>query len=395
MVRRAGVDRMGVAQCGEISLENELKVYIVTVSEKTTWIWLRLIGADNVEGIGEATLNNRTDEVLGALPNAIAAVAQCQHGHSAKFAAARSTTSDIIGRVISSALEQAWLDREAKRRAQPVYDILGGCYRNQVPCYANINRGTLSRQPDEFADRAERAIVDGYSAVKLAPFDDVTPAPADEEARAQLLENGIERVAAVCERIGAKAGINVDCHSRLRTAEAGEILNRLAALGLSWFEEPLLETEAALSDIAALRQQAQTLSITLAGAENAAGLTQFVPFCTAGSYDVIMPDIILAGGPTEVMRIGYLAASYGQAVSLHNPCGPVMDMHSAHVAAALPELHSLERQFRETELYDDLVMRRHTFSAGGYNLISCPGLGLEIDWERPEIACVFEAAIEL
>lgn len=376
-------------------MKSELKVYVVAVSEKTTWIWLHLMGEDHVEGLGEATLNNRTDDVIGALPAAVAAANDCQLGRSAKIARARSTAPDLIGRVVSSGLEQAWLDRDARRLGRPVYDLLGGRYRSSVPCYANINRGTLTREPTEFAERAELAISDGYSAVKLAPFDDVSPKAGDEEARTQLIENGIERITSVCDRIGSTSGINVDCHSRLRSSEAREILGRLSDIGVSWFEEPLLETEEALPEIADLRSQAQALGVTLAGAENAAGLTEFVPFCSARSYDVIMPDIILAGGPSEVMRIGHLAAAYGQAVSLHNPCGPVMDMHSAHVAAALPELHSLERQFRETPLYNELVERSHTFAQGGYHLSGNPGLGLEIDWDRPEITCAYEAAIDL
>ena len=127
----------------------------------------------------------------------------------------------------------------------------------------------------------------------------------------------------------------------------------------------------------------------------AANIAEFVQFCSADCYDVIMPDIVLAGGPSDVMRIGHMAAAFGQAVSLHNPCGPVMDMHSAHVAAALPELHSLERQFRESDLYDGLVTREHVFSKGGYHMSSSAGLGLQVDWDRPEVRHAFTGQFSL
>ncbi len=375
-------------------MHSAFKAYTVAVSEKTTWIWFRLTSSNGLEGVGEATLNRRTEDVLAALPRCIAAINSCNQGRSAKLRAVREVVPGVVGRVIASGFEQAWLDREAKRIERPVFELLGGRYRAAVPCYANINRGTLTREPEEFAERAELALGDGYEAIKLAPFDDVVAEAGDEERRSRLIEAGLERVAHVCERVGGRARVNVDCHSRLRVTEVSEILAKLAALGVAWFEEPLLETEAAMAEIAALRSEARSLGVTLAGAEKVADIAAFEPFCRLGCYDVVMPDIVLAGGPSEVVRIGHLAAAFGQAISLHNPCGPVMDMHSAHVAAAVPELHSLERQFRESALFDDLVTRSHEFSEGQIQLSDYPGLGLKVRWDHPEVSCVFTGEIE-
>jgi len=373
-----------------------LDVYTVDVSDKTTWIWLRLSDDEGREGVGEATLNNRADDVLAALPSAVDAVSvNGELGLAGKLHALRGQTPGIIGRAIASAIEQCWLDLEGKRTGQAVHAMLGGRYRTDVPCYANINRGTLSRSPQEFAERAAIAIADGFPAIKMAPFDNVTPDAQDEAQRDTWIEAGIERIRAVTERLDGNGRVQVDCHSRFRHAEAPAILERLAAIGVAWFEEPILETEAAFPSIVDLRGQAKQHGVVLAGAEQAAGLGVFMPFCHARCYDVIMPDIILAGGPTEVLRIGHLAAAVGQAVSLHNPSGPVMDMHSAHVAAAVPELHSLERQFRESPLYDDLGSRSHVFSEGTYQLGNEPGLGLTVDWEAPIVEQRFSAEIRM
>ncbi|MGI9422577.1 MAG: mandelate racemase/muconate lactonizing enzyme family protein [Hyphomicrobiaceae bacterium] len=372
-----------------------LKVYKVTVSEKTTWVFLRLIGPDRFEGIGEATANRRVDNVLAKVAETADAASRASHGLGAKLQAARAHCEGVIGRAISSGLEQAWLDREGRRANRPIHTLLGGRYRSTVPCYANINRGTLSRLPEEFAERAVRAVADGYTAVKLAPFDDVRPESTNEDEREALIEAAIARVQAVAEAVAGQARINVDCHSRLRPGEAANMLGRLADIGISWFEEPIAETTEALDNITRLREQAKTRGVTLAGAEQSADLQAFLPFCQHQCYDVIMPDIVLAGGPAEVMRIAHFANSCGIGLSLHNPCGPVMDMHSAQVAAAAPKLHSLERQFRESALYDDLVGRSNIFEAGAYNVGDAPGLGLEIDWASPHMELVLEQAIEL
>lgn len=372
-----------------------LEVYTVDVSDKTTWIWLRLGDVQGRDGIGEATLNNRTDDVLAATAELPDILAACPFGLAGKLHAVRAAIPGIAGRAISSALEQAWLDLEGKRTGQPAHALLGGCFRTIVPCYANINRGTLTRAPEEFAGRAAQAVADGYSAIKLAPFDDVTPDAGDESRRAALIEAGIARITAVAARLEGSGRVKVDCHSRFRPTEAAAILERLAGLGVAWFEEPVREEAAARPLIATLRDTAGERGVLLAGAEQASGLAEFEPFCHARCYDVIMPDIILAGGPSEVVRIGHLAAALGQAVSLHNPCGPVMDMHSAHAAAAVPELHSLERQFRESPLYDDLVTRGHAFSDGTYQLGNEPGVGLSVDWQAPAITKRSSLSVEL
>ena len=224
--------------------------------------------------------------------------------------------------------------------------------------------------------------------MKLAPFDGVTPDAGDERARNDLIEAGMARVAAVVERVRGRARVQVDCHSRFRPAEAPSILTRLARIGISWFEEPILETADARPVLAALRRQAQSLGVILAGAEKAADLAEFLPFGLDGCYDVLMPDIVLAGGPGEVMRIGHFAAAHGVGLSLHNPCGPVMDMHSAHVAACVPRLQSLERQFRESPLYDAIVTRAHDDTGGTITLGDAPGLGLTVDWDHPQVTPV-------
>ncbi len=362
---------------------SRLDAFTVAVSEKTTWILLRLTGDDGATGAGEATLNNRTDEVLAALPRAVEVIGEGTFSAASRISGVRKAIPGVIGRVLASALEQAWLDREGRRLGRPVHALLGGAYRDLVPCYANINRGTLSRTPEEFAERAALAISDGYGAVKLAPFDGVTPDASDEAQREAAIAAGFERIAAVVKRLDGTGAVQVDCHSRFRASEAGDILERIAAAGVVWFEEPLAETSDAREAIARLRQQAQDHGMRLAGAEKCADTHDFLPFITGRCYDVIMPDIVLAGGPGEVVRIGHLAAGFDCGVSLHNPCGPVMDMHSVHAAAAVPVLYSLERQFRETPLYDDIIVARsHQLRDGAIELSDAAGLGLDVAWEH-------------
>jgi len=355
-----------------------LDVFTVDVSPKTTWIFVRL-EKDGLAGFGEATLNGRTGDVLAAVPAAAQAASEAPLGLGGKLAAVTARVEGVVGRVVASALEQAALDLEGRRTGRPVHALLSGAHRTLVPVYANINRGTLSRTPEEFAERAALAEGDGYGAVKLAPFDGVTPAP-DGPDRDALVEAGFARIAAVAAAVRGRVAIQVDCHSRFRRDELGRLLARVAELGVSWLEEPTAEVEEAHAALAALREAGGRLGVRLVGAENVAGLAAILPFLARACYDVVMPDVLLAGGPAEVVRIGHLAAGLGTAVSLHNPSGPVMDAHSLHAAAALPQFHLLERQFRESGLYDAVVARRDFgLDAGRLPVPQSAGVGLDVD----------------
>ena len=379
---------------GQLSMASRLDVFRVAVSDKTTWIFFRLDGHGCAHGVGEATVHGEADAIVAALPGAIAAVNQLVLGLSAKLAAVRSAIAGPAGRAIASGLEQAWFDRLGHGTDTPLHGLIGGVFRRSIPTYANINRGTLSREPSEFAERARRAVAAGYASIKLAPFDNVSPDQGHVLQQRQLVERGFDRVRAVRAALPSHVAVQVDCHSRLDGEAAKVVLETLANIGVSWVEEPVQECAASLPLLVELRAMAGRLGVELAGAENCDSLATFLPFLQAECYDVVMPDIVLVGGITEAMRIGHAAAACGTSVSIHNPYGPVADVMSAHVAAALPTLHSLERQIDESPLYEELVERRHRITDGRYQISDAPGAGISVEWEHPLLEAVASFDVE-
>jgi len=93
----------------------------------------------------------------------------------------------------------------------------------------------------------------------------------------------------------------------------------------------------------------------LAGGEDGVGRDAFMPFLTAGAYDVLMPDIKYVGGFTEMRAVAALAAQHGVAIAPHNPTGPVAHLASVHACAGLAGFTRLELQFNESPLFDALV----------------------------------------
>lgn len=366
-----------------------LTLYNAKVNQQTSWLFFVVTGADGTSGVGEATLQKLTPQLLSVLPSALAVCSACEHGLDAKLLAVRRSIAGPVGHAISSALQQAWLDRFGKRANSPLHLLLGGRHRDSVPCYANINRGTTTRLPEQFAERAERAVSAGYRMVKLAPFDGM-PSPQSgrqitPRERTDLFESAFQRITAVSERIAARASIAVDCHSRLSFDEAREAIDRLAQLGVHWLEEPVVESVDRLCDIAGLRALANARGMLLCGAENASSPKAMAVFTRADCYDVIMPDIVLAGGPLQALQMAQLADIDNTRVSLHNPCGPIMDVFSAQLASVLPDLHSLERQYDESPLYHEIIESDHDFRSGEYHLANVGGAGCRLNCEHPQL----------
>jgi len=357
---------------------SEVETWTVPVSDKTTWIFLALRFEDGSAGWGEATLSGAEEAVLAEAAHARSLLLGFRPaGPAAALAALRMAHASLARIVVMRAVEQALLDAMARRAGLPLAALLGGAERGAVPVYANINRGIADRSPAGFAARAKAVVEsDGYRAVKIAPFDGLNWERSDDATGNALLAAGIARIAAVREAIGPERGLLVDCHSRLSPVMARTVLRE--APGLFWLEEPLREDAFDAATTRALRGFANDRGIRLAGGEHIASLAEARDMLARGDYDAILPDLRWIGirGAFAILE---LAAASGVAVSLHNPVGPVLDQVSLHVAAALPSFLILERQVRESPLFDALRGGAPVLSDGNAVPEGAAGFGAEPD----------------
>ena len=350
--------------------------HVVRVNAKTHWIFVQVQTQAGHIGIGEASLNGQERDVLREAENFVTPLFALAHAEPQNFALPKTLPEAAA----VSAIDQALWDIAAKREGKSVAACLGQVPpRETVPLYANINRRTRDRSPEGFATSARLACEAGFSAIKIAPFDEVTPGIAPT---AQQLEAGLARIAATRNAIGEARDLMVDCHWRLNEAATLEVIRAVEPLGLYWLECPLPENEETLKTLVRIRLQANTRGIRLAGLEHGIGIAGFAPYLASGCYDVMMPDAKYVGGLKEMRHLAELFAEAGVAFSPHNPTGPVCHAASLHVCAAVPNLDRLEVQFDETELFDTLVDGLPRISGGVSPLpAQRPGFGISLLWE--------------
>ena len=254
-------------------------------------------------------------------------------------------------------------------------EALAGEPRPSVPLYANINRGLFGtpRTPADFARAAERAVREGFRAVKCAPFDEMRPGQGVEQARP-----GIRRVAAVRDAVGPGVTLLVDCHSRFDLDAAVGVAEELAGLGVDWFEEPAQPTR----DPSGMARIAARVPMAVAGGEKAYGEEQFADLIEQGAAKIIMPDVKYCGGAAVAGRAGRAAIDAGGGVSLHSPSGPVSLLASGHVTASMAGAMPLEHAVYEADWRADLLSPPERVANGRLHLPPGAGLGAELDWDE-------------
>lgn len=351
----------------------------VNVTPKTNWSFLLVRTQDGRVGLGECTLSNQEAlleaEAARLAANLVGADALARNRIARLIPHA---PGGLVAHAVLSAFEQALWDLAGQQAGRPIHAMLGGALRDDVPLYANINRGANPRTPEGFAAAARRAVAEGFRAVKLAPFEPFVWEDAADASLRAAYHQGLARIAAVRDAVGRDIDIMVDAHWRFSPGGAARLVRDVAPFALFWLECPV--SEANHPEIRRLRSMANDRGMRLAGAESLAGLAAYRPLIETGCYDVLMPDIKYAGGHEEIRRIAALAQTAGIEIAPHNPTGPVCHAHSVHLCTTIPNLLPLEVQFGETDRFFTLVTGHDLrFVRGAATLSAAPGLGNAID----------------
>jgi len=329
-------------------------LHAVRVSKNTVWLFVVLETNCGNRGYGEASRPGAEASIVDAAKRILPRLGSVEIQKPAQFSDGARPAS-IADAAIVSAVDHALWDLFAQSRNTRLPEVLRGVERKDIAVYANINRRTVDRSPTGFADSARVALQSGYTAFKIAPFDEVTVSGCGSGTGTQDMERGLDRIRAVREVVGSNARLMVDCHWRFNEEAARTMISEVCASGIYWVECPIAETVENIGSITRLRASTNSLGMRLAGLEDGVGIDAFRPYVEAGAYDVVMPDVKYFGGLKALVDTTDWFADKGVEVSLHNPSGPISHAISLAVSAAVRSVDTLERQFDESPLFGDLA----------------------------------------
>lgn len=259
-----------------------------------------------------------------------------------------------------SACDVALWDLRGKMLNQPVYQLLGGAYRDRIPCYVSgLPRATDTERVElalEFADK-------GFRAFKLAG--------------GRGVDIDVASIKALRDGLGAEATLFLDAHWVYALDESIQLGHRLMELGGGFLEAPMNP-----EDIDAHAQLTRAVSIPIAIGEAERTRYQFKPWLVQRGADILQPDVGRAG-ISETMKIAQMAETFNIPVAPHLSVGlGVCIGASLHLAAAIPNLFTLEYQPPVFDIANTFLKTPLVCHAGEYEIPAGVGLGIEIDEDR-------------
>jgi L-alanine-DL-glutamate epimerase-like enolase superfamily enzyme len=201
----------------------------------------------------------------------------------------------------------------------------------------------------------------------------------------QITDKGLEELARIVENVRNIVGYDIP----LSTDHFGHFdLNNGIRLGkalekyrLAWMED-LLSWD--------LTNQWKTLSDALETpmltGEDIYLLKNFKPLIDIHAIDIVHPDIATSGGILETKKIGDYAEELGIAMAIHQAGTPVSFMADIHCAAATQNFLACEHHNIDVPWWENLVKTtdgRQLITKGFANVpLSAPGLGIELNEEE-------------
>ena len=369
------------------------------------------VETDNgLEGWGESGLSSRELAVSGIIqhyknllvgknPFEIGKIWQRLY-RSQYFEGGRTITAAI------SAIDLALHDIKGKALNVPVYELLGGKQRNQVPTFA-----TTSAPPgQEMIEQAKELIKSGWQAFRLSlsqsggegEFESIYSKKFGTKSidnnifePRESLNNTAKWIIEARKELGSEVVLGVDLHHRFSVAEAASFCNKLPQGTLDFLEEPIRdETPSAYN---ALRKMT---NIPFAIGEEFASKWQFIPYIENDITQFARIDICNVGGITESMKVAGWCESHYIDMMPHNPLGPICTAASIHYGASVPNFAWLETRESSAEnagfFDDEIIQSSHKMQNAMYVVSDEPGLGIKVNedylrnskfkqWDPPQL----------
>ena len=271
---------------------------------------------------------------------------------------------------IVGVIDVALWDLLGKETGQPVYNLMGGAARTTIPLYWSTGSG-WKFTPQDMLDIVKVGFDMGFEAFKIRMDwkgwrQDANPT------------KDYEMFKLVREFLSEGQYLGFDANNGYSVSTAIQQGRKFEELGIDHFEEPLPNW-----DLPGLKQVADALDVAVSAGEQDAYRWWFHHLVLLGDPDILQPDILSAGGPSEVKKIFDLATMWNKPVMPHSPQAGINSMASLHTYSTVQNAtrpHEFSTEFsgpldQVHELYGDVVIP----VKGQMHLSDRPGLGIELN----------------
>lgn len=311
--------------------------------------YLVRVDTDGLSGIGEATplvgWTESHEECTNALDQAETIASQLDWGIA---------LAKLEAPAARHGLSLALAEGRARKQGVPLYRSLGReTAVEEIP--VNVTLG--AEEPAVLAERASSAVSQGYEAVKL-------------KIGTNGIEEDIERVRAVRNAVGDEIELRVDVNGAWTREQAIEALDGLAALNVSYIEQPLPTAE--LGVHAGLRDNGVDIAL-----DESLAAHDVEDIIEADAADVLILKPMVLGGPDRTVSVARRCREAGIEPVLSTTIDAVVARVGAvHTAAAIPDIRPCGLATGD-RLATDLARDPAPVRNGHIRVPQKPGLGFD------------------
>jgi len=329
------------------------------------------------EGISDAVVKRLKPLIVGQDPRNVEPL----YTHMIEATTGQSSGGIMVGAI--GGVETALWDVAGKAIGVPVYQLLGGKYRDRLRVYADVGTGRDNvNTPEAWAERAREGVADGFQSIKFDinnSADELQHDPVDRGLSLAELDKMEALVAAVRQAIGYEIDLCVDCHGKYNVRDVLLLAQRLEKFQLMFLEDPVPP-----ENIEALGKVTASTSIPICTGEWVHRRDGFRRLIETQACDMLHIDISSSGGILEGKKIADLADLYYMPAAFHNIVSPLGMVASAHAAAAVRNLHSLELPYHADQIdwrWELVDSGEALIQEGEFVLPQGPGLGVTFNEE--------------
>jgi len=251
-------------------------------------------------------------------------------------------------------------DLLGKSLGAPVWRLLGGRRAERMPAYASGGWADEARIGEQLLGYVAQG---GFRAVKMRV------GVMDGEPH-----RSAARVRAARTALGPDVKLMADAHGTWTVAEAKAFCRMVEDCDLYWLEEPVTA-----DDKTGLAEVRRASTVPIATGESEFTRHDFREIAELRAADVLQPDLAIAGGITEGVRIGAIASAYNLRLAPHLWSGAPAFAAGVALAASQSAGFILEYSLGANPLLHELIHETFAVVDGQLEVPDRPGLGIVVD----------------
>ncbi|XZE19955.1 galactonate dehydratase [Pirellulaceae bacterium SH449] len=360
---------------------------LVCHARMRNWVFVKVLtDQPGLFGWGEATLEWHTRGIVGTIEDLSQLLigqdpTRIEHLWQTMWRQHFWHGSGITRSTAIAGIDLALWDILGKVLNVPCHQLFGGRVRDFVRLYCHLGGGNLEHfyetpvdNAKQFADLAQQAVAEGFSAFKSMAVPPTMPIEGRKGVKAA--EACVE---AMRNAVGDNVDIMVDCHARPSPAMGMQFAKALEPYGLYFLEEPCWPES--IESLAAINR---SVSTPIATGERLTHLSAFRDLFTARGCEICQLDLTHCGGFTEARRIAALADAHRIALAPHNPQGPISTAASLEFGFSQPSYIICESVHNDVPWRSDIVQEGYVVDPATRTVQpnQKPGLGVEVNEEE-------------